>query len=128
MIFLVKKQEGFKENKRATIDLFYIFQIWKIFMGMSSTEISKEMVAIQIAKALSNPTRLQILLYLHQNKCAMVSSFTRMLKIPASDASKSLKILRACGLVQREKFGKRMVHTLNQDLWKVVQDLITVSS
>jgi DNA-binding transcriptional ArsR family regulator len=94
--------------------------------GMSTNKsTSPEKELIKVTKALSNLTRVKMLHYLNQNKFAMVSSFTRMLKIPAPTASKNLKVLRTCGLVHREKVGKRIIHSLNQDLWKVVQELIT---
>jgi DNA-binding transcriptional ArsR family regulator len=94
-------------------------------MSTNNKTTYSENAVSQVIRALSNSTRLQMLFYMDQNKCAMVSSFTRMLKIPTPTASKNLKVLRTCGLVHREKVGKRIIHSLNQDLWKVVQELIT---
>lgn len=82
---------------------------------------------IQVAKVLSNPTRLRMLQYMESSKYAMCSSFTRMIGVPQDRSSRHLKKMLECGIVCKERVGKTWVYSLNQELWKAVQGLWEVA-
>jgi len=93
------------------------------------TALTREQEAlIHLTKALSNPTRLSMLIYLSKAKMAMCGSFTRMMGVPQPQASRNLKMMTACGLVCKEKIGKTWIYTLNQVKWEAVQQLWSTTS
>lgn len=83
---------------------------------------------IQVAKVLSNPTRLRMLQYLESFRYAMCTSFTRMIGVPQSQSSRHLKKMLECEIIQKEKIGCTTVYSLNQELWKAIQSLWEVAS
>jgi DNA-binding transcriptional ArsR family regulator len=88
----------------------------------------EQQALIQLAKVLSNLTRLRMLQYLERSTYAMCTSFTRMCGVPQPQASHNLKKMLECGIVHKEKVGKTWVYSLNLEVWKVVQELWSLSS
>ena len=70
---------------------------------------------IQLFKALSDGTRLRILLLLLNNGELCVCDILECLQIPQSTASRHLALLRSAGLVDGERHGTWMYYRVIED-------------
>ena len=70
---------------------------------------------IQLFKALSDGTRLRMLLLLLENDELCVCDLMESLRIPQSTASRHLALLRSVGLVEGERRGTWMYYQLVED-------------
>lgn len=67
-----------------------------------------------LLKALSDPTRLKILLMLRDTDCMLcVNAISRQLGISQSAVSQHLKVLRHCKLVKGERKGYHVHYTVD---------------
>src|SRR5215218_7756226 len=79
---------------------------------------------IQLAKILSNPVRIKMLIYIYQARYVMCSSFPRMLEgVSQPQASMNLKKFLDAGLVTKQKVGNTWIYELNQEKWSAIQHL-----
>ena len=70
---------------------------------------------IQLFKALSDGTRLRMLLLLLNNGELCVCDIMESLQIPQSTASRHLALLRSAGLVEGERHGTWMYYRVIED-------------
>lgn len=101
-----------------------------LFMGMKAPSPTPEQTTalIQLAKVLSNPIRVSMLIYLSKSM-AMCSSFPRMLKnVSQPQASKNLKIFLQHGLATKQLIGKTWIYQLNQEKWDLIKPLFDIDS
>ena len=92
---------------------------------MSKEEvISDDQKAIaRFAKAMGHPIRLYVLELLSKQTCCYSGDLTEVLPIAKSTLSQHLKELKDAGLIQGEIEAPKIKYCLNQENWKVAQDL-----
>ncbi len=83
----------------------------------------KEIKIARIAKALGHPVRVYVLGFLSQQSCCYSGDLTDILPIAKSTLSQHLKELRDAGLIQGEIEAPRIRYCLNQENWKLAQEL-----
>ncbi|MFH1632305.1 MAG: metalloregulator ArsR/SmtB family transcription factor [bacterium] len=64
----------------------------------------------KILKALANRQRLSILWHLKQRKQASVSELAGAIHLSMKSTSRHLAILKAVGIVHRERYGKNVIY------------------
>jgi predicted transcriptional regulator len=72
----------------------------------------------RFAKALSHPTRLQILNYLDKQSCCFTGDLVEVLPIAQSTVSQHLKELKDAGLIQGEVNLPKIKYCINQENWE----------
>jgi DNA-binding transcriptional ArsR family regulator len=77
-----------------------------------------------IFHVLSNPKRINILLYLDRCIYATNKVIAENTRIPQPQVTSALKKLQNAGLITEERAGKRRVYLLNPCLWNKVKDLL----
>ena len=86
--------------------------------------ISEDQKAIaRFAKAMGHPIRLYVLELLSKQTCCYSGDLTEVLPIAKSTLSQHLKELKDAGLIQGEIEAPKIKYCLNQENWKVAQDL-----
>lgn len=86
--------------------------------------ISDDQKAIaRFAKAMGHPIRLYVLELLSKQTCCYSGDLTEVLPIAKSTLSQHLKELKDAGLIQGEIEAPKIKYCLNQENWKVAQDL-----
>jgi DNA-binding transcriptional ArsR family regulator len=74
----------------------------------------KEEEVVGILKALSSPSRLEILKLLGDNRKLCVNAITGRLEISQPAVSQHLSILKKAGLVTSDRYGSIIHYTLNR--------------
>ncbi|WP_121354861.1 ArsR/SmtB family transcription factor [Flavisolibacter nicotianae] len=74
-------------------------------------------------KALANPKRITILLYLHASRFATNKVITKYTGIPQPQTSAAMKALLAAELVTKEKVGTQWIYMVGP-VWEKVKYLI----
>lgn len=92
-----------------------------------SNSTSNHQAVIQLAKALSNPLRVRMVL-LALKTITMPQSFERILGISQSQVSKHLKVLRQSGLFKMERVGSVSVYKIDQECGEAIQKLMEAAS
>lgn len=72
--------------------------------------------AVELMKALAEPSRLRMLTLLHEHGSLCVREFEQVLELPQYHVSRHLGILRRLGLVTTQRDGPRMNYHLNPTL------------
>ena len=86
--------------------------------------ITDEQKAIaRFAKAMGHPIRLYVLELLSKQSCCYSGDLTEVLPIAKSTLSQHLKELKDAGLIQGEIEAPKIKYCLNQENWKVAQEL-----
>ena len=86
--------------------------------------ISDDQKAIaRFAKAMGHPIRMYVLELLSKQTCCYSGDLTEVLPIAKSTLSQHLKELKDAGLIQGEIEAPKIKYCLNQENWKVAQDL-----
>jgi ArsR family transcriptional regulator len=86
--------------------------------------ISEEQKAMaRFAKAMGHPIRLYVLDLLSKQSCCYSGDLTEVLPIAKSTLSQHLKELKEAGLIQGEIEAPKIKYCLNQENWKVAQQL-----
>lgn len=86
--------------------------------------ISGDQKAIaRFAKAMGHPIRMYVLELLSKQTCCYSGDLTEVLPIAKSTLSQHLKELKDAGLIQGEIEAPKIKYCLNQENWKVAQDL-----
>jgi len=75
------------------------------------------------AKAMGHPVRMYVLEILSNQNCCYSGDLTDVLPIAKSTLSQHLKELKDAGLIQGEIEAPKIKYCLNQENWKVAQDL-----
>jgi len=75
------------------------------------------------AKAMGHPIRMYVLELLSKQSCCYSGDLTEVLPIAKSTLSQHLKELKDTGLIQGEIEGPKIKYCLNQENWKVAQNL-----
>jgi len=77
----------------------------------------------RFAKAMGHPIRMYVLELLSKQSCCYSGDLTEVLPIAKSTLSQHLKELKDAGLIQGEIEAPKIKYCLNQENWKLVQDL-----
>ena len=72
----------------------------------------------KFAKALSHPTRLEILHLLSTQSCCFTGDLVEVLPISQSTVSQHLKELKKAGLIQGEINPPKIKYCINQENWR----------
>ena len=72
----------------------------------------------QFAKALSHPTRIEILNYLESQSCCFTGDLVDILPLAQSTISQHLKELKRVGLIQGELKPPKIKYCINKEKWK----------
>jgi ArsR family transcriptional regulator len=88
--------------------------------------ISEDQKAIaRFAKAMGHPIRMYVLELLSKQTCCYSGDLTEVLPIAKSTLSQHLKELKDAGLIQGEIEAPKIKYCLNQENWKLAQELFT---
>ena len=79
----------------------------------------------RFAKAMGHPIRLYVLELLSNQTCCYSGDLTEVLPIAKSTLSQHLKELKDAGLIQGEIEAPKIKYCLNQENWKLAQNLFT---
>lgn len=85
-------------------------------------EYDTELLAI-FAKALSHPTRVEILKYLGNKSCCFTGDLVDVFPLAQSTISQHLKELKIAGLTQGELKPPKIKYCINQENWKIAKEL-----
>ena len=77
----------------------------------------------RFAKAMGHPIRMYVLEILSKQTCCYSGDLTDVLPIAKSTLSQHLKELKEAGLIQGEIEAPKIKYCLNQENWKLAQDL-----
>lgn len=77
----------------------------------------------RFAKAMGHPVRMYVLEVLSKQNCCYSGDLTEVLPIAKSTLSQHLKELKDAGLIQGEIEAPKIKYCLNQENWKLAQDL-----
>ena len=77
----------------------------------------------RFAKAMGHPIRMYVLELLSKQSCCYSGDLTEVLPIAKSTLSQHLKELKDAGLIQGEIEAPKIKYCLNQENWKLAQDL-----
>jgi DNA-binding transcriptional ArsR family regulator len=77
----------------------------------------------RFAKAMGHPIRLYVLELLSRQTCCYSGDLTEVLPIAKSTLSQHLKELKDAGLIQGEIEAPKIKYCLNQENWKLAQQL-----
>ncbi|MCK5137614.1 MAG: helix-turn-helix transcriptional regulator [Bacteroidales bacterium] len=77
----------------------------------------------RLAKAMGHPIRMYVLELLSRQTCCYSGDLTEVLPIAKSTLSQHLKELKDAGLIQGEIEAPRIKYCLDQENWKLAQDL-----
>jgi DNA-binding transcriptional ArsR family regulator len=77
----------------------------------------------RFAKAMGHPIRMYVLEILSKQTCCYSGDLTEVLPIAKSTLSQHLKELKDAGLIQGEIEAPKIKYCLNQENWKLAQDL-----
>ena len=78
----------------------------------------------QFAKALSHPTRIEILNYLESQSCCFTGDLVDILPLAQSTISQHLKELKRVGLIQGELKPPKIKYCINKEKWKKAKVLL----
>ena len=79
----------------------------------------------RFAKAMGHPIRMYVLELLSEQTCCYSGDLTEVLPIAKSTLSQHLKELKDAGLIQGEIEAPKIKYCLNQENWKLAQQLFT---
>jgi ArsR family transcriptional regulator len=77
----------------------------------------------RIAKAMSHPVRIYVLQLLSKQSCCYSGDLSELLPIAKSTLSQHLKELKSAGLIQGETEPPKVKYCLNQQNWKIAQNI-----
>lgn len=77
----------------------------------------------RFAKAMGHPIRMYVLELLSEQTCCYSGDLTDVLPIAKSTLSQHLKELKEAGLIQGEIEAPKIKYCLNQENWKLAQEL-----
>ena len=77
----------------------------------------------RFAKAMGHPIRMYVLELLSTQSCCYSGDLTEKLPIAKSTLSQHLKELKDAGLIQGEIEAPKIKYCLNQENWKLAQNL-----
>ncbi len=77
----------------------------------------------RFAKAMGHPIRMYVLELLSHQTCCYSGDLTEVLPIAKSTLSQHLKELKDAGLIQGEIEAPKIKYCLNQENWKLAQQL-----
>ena len=75
------------------------------------------------AKALSHPTRIEILNYLESQSCCFTGDLVDIIPLAQSTISQHLKELKKAGLIQGELKPPKIKYCINKEKWKKAKAL-----
>ncbi|MGY6559000.1 MAG: ArsR/SmtB family transcription factor [Nitritalea sp.] len=78
---------------------------------------TEEHYLAKVAKALSHPARVQILLLLDQQSCCFSGDLGKHIPLAASTLSQHLKVLKEASLIQGEINPPRIRYCINREAW-----------
>jgi ArsR family transcriptional regulator len=77
----------------------------------------------RFAKAMSHPVRIYVLQLLSKQSCCYSGDLSELLPIAKSTLSQHLKELKSAGLIQGETEPPKVKYCLNQQNWKIAQNI-----
>jgi ArsR family transcriptional regulator len=80
-------------------------------------------ILARFAKAMGHPIRMYVLELLSKQTCCYSGDLTEVLPIAKSTLSQHLKELKDAGLIQGETEAPKIKYCLNQENWKLAQQL-----
>ena len=93
---------------------------------MKEEVISEDQKTVaRFAKAMGHPIRLYVLELLSRQSCCYSGDLTDVLPIAKSTLSQHLKELKDAGLIQGEIEAPKIKYCLNQENWKLAQNLFS---
>lgn len=84
-----------------------------------------EIIAAEIAKALSHPARVAILKFLAEQKSCICNDIVEQLPLSQSTVSQHLKELKNAGLIKGEIDGPRVCYCIDRDNWKKAKEIFS---
>lgn len=93
-------------------------------MKIANPITEKHQKIARIAKAVSHPVRVYVLNFLSKKACCYSGDLTDILPIAKSTLSQHLKELKDAGLIQGELETPKIKYCLNQENWKLAQELM----
>lgn len=85
----------------------------------------EQKIMSRFAKAMGHPIRLYVLDLLSKQSCCYSGDLTEVLPIAKSTLSQHLKELKDAGLIQGETEAPKIKYCLNQENWKLAQNLFS---
>jgi len=92
-------------------------------MGNESAISEDHKTMARFAKAMGHPIRMYVLDLLSKQACCYSGDLTEVLPIAKSTLSQHLKELKDAGLIQGEIEAPKIKYCLNQENWKLAQDM-----
>jgi len=92
-------------------------------MEYKSVVSEEQKTMARFAKAMGHPIRMYVLELLSKQACCYSGDLTEVLPIAKSTLSQHLKELKDAGLIQGEIEAPKIKYCLNQENWKLAQDL-----
>ncbi len=80
--------------------------------------------AVEVLKALADPTRLRLVGLLHEHGTLCVCELEQVLALPQYTVSRHLGVLRRAGLVAGARDGARMDYRIRPDLAEPLRELL----
>jgi DNA-binding transcriptional ArsR family regulator len=77
-----------------------------------------EIIASEIAKALSHPARVAIIKFLSKQDSCICNDIVEQLPLSQSTVSQHLKELKGAGLIKGEVDGPRVCYCIDKENWK----------
>ena len=84
-----------------------------------------EIIASEIAKALSHPARIAIIKFLSIQKTSICNDIVEHLPLSQSTVSQHLKELKSAGLIKGQIDGPRVCYCIDKENWKKAKDIFT---
>lgn len=94
-------------------------------MNKGNSVTNDQKAIARFAKAMGHPIRMHVLELLSKQTCCYSGDLTEVLPIAKSTLSQHLKELKNAGLIQGEIEAPKIKYCLNQENWKLAQELFT---
>ena len=92
-------------------------------MKMETIPTEDQKAIARFAKAMGHPIRMYVLELLSRQSCCYSGDLSEVLPVAKSTLSQHLKELKDAGLIQGEIEAPKIKYCLNQENWKLAQEL-----
>ncbi len=92
-------------------------------MKMETIPTEDQKAIARFAKAMGHPVRMYVLELLSRQSCCYSGDLSEVLPVAKSTLSQHLKELKDAGLIQGEIEAPKIKYCLNQENWKLAQEL-----
>jgi DNA-binding HxlR family transcriptional regulator len=106
-----------------TLKISYLYKVFYEQMKKEDVISDDQKAIARLAKAMGHPIRMYVLELLSNQSCCYSGDLTEVLPIAKSTLSQHLKELKDAGLIQGEIEAPKIKYCLNQENWKLAQDM-----